>query len=451
MRPLGLNLQQLLSNRLSERMIRSALPFLGMVIFGYIAILAYSLGHQSRATVVAGIGLLLAGACSLFGGCIGFLFGIPRTNINAFGDKQEVASRIQDNTNLEQISDWLTKILVGLGLAQVRPILSYIYRTVVLRLAPAMTIPISKDEEQNMRIAIGLTFSLIVFFVSSGFFLGYLWARIYLTESLREEYRVDLERRIKAKEATDLRIHLLRVIVDLTPDLTEESFGSDYSIYGRSSNHRQQFYQMTVQATNDLINRLKNQYKKQEIPESLDEFIKDITESDREGKEFYFLRVTDYIKLGNLKMLNGEYQKSIKLYDRAISINNSIKAYNLRGLAYWRLGRYEEAMQTFHRTVELRPSFAPGWCNLCGTLLESISTDPNISSDDVRERAHVRERAQEALNYGRQGIKYRASSDRHTEAVTYAHIGMAFSYLERDRQQEIDAYDRALAAVQLVD
>ncbi len=52
---------------------------------------------------------------------VGFLFGIPRVLQGEDvlpGQQPEYRQRV--NTNLEQISDWLTKIIVGLGLVELR-------------------------------------------------------------------------------------------------------------------------------------------------------------------------------------------------------------------------------------------------------------------------------------------------------------------------------------------
>jgi len=65
---------------------------------------------------VFGTAMVFAGAAALVGGVVGFLFGIPLTS------KQRAAgadgSQYETNTNLEQVSDWLTKIIVGVGLVQ---------------------------------------------------------------------------------------------------------------------------------------------------------------------------------------------------------------------------------------------------------------------------------------------------------------------------------------------
>ncbi len=51
------------------------------------------------------------------GGLVGFIFGIPRT-VESSPTAGHNARTTAPNTNLEQISDWLTKLLVGATLTQ---------------------------------------------------------------------------------------------------------------------------------------------------------------------------------------------------------------------------------------------------------------------------------------------------------------------------------------------
>jgi hypothetical protein len=64
-----------------------------------------------------GTALAIAAASGLVGGLLGFLFGIPRT-VQGTGASTS-GPQYDANTNLEQVSDWLTKILVGVGLVQI--------------------------------------------------------------------------------------------------------------------------------------------------------------------------------------------------------------------------------------------------------------------------------------------------------------------------------------------
>src|SRR5690349_18031210 len=98
------------------------LPYLAVgPALGLVGIAVYA-WHKNSSSVFA-VALLVAGAAFLGGALLGFLFGIPRLLANdaaappapAVGGASEPPARspYAPNTNLEQISDWLTKILVG--------------------------------------------------------------------------------------------------------------------------------------------------------------------------------------------------------------------------------------------------------------------------------------------------------------------------------------------------
>jgi len=124
----------------------------------------------------AGLGRRLPGV----GVMVGFLFGIPRTlqseqagskadtEADAATPQQGYAQRV--NTNLEQISDWLTKILVGLGLTQLG--------NVPARLGEAAAYVASGMPDQ--RGATVFAGGMIVYFSIVGFIGGYLFTRLFL-------------------------------------------------------------------------------------------------------------------------------------------------------------------------------------------------------------------------------------------------------------------------------
>jgi len=67
----------------------------------------------------AGIGLLVGATGFAAGGFLGFLFGVPKMRSN---DDSDRGREVDSNTNLEQVSDWLTKIIVGVGLVEFQSI-----------------------------------------------------------------------------------------------------------------------------------------------------------------------------------------------------------------------------------------------------------------------------------------------------------------------------------------
>jgi tetratricopeptide (TPR) repeat protein len=69
-----------------------------------------------------GLSLLVGSAGFAGGGFLGFLFGVPRVRTSEGGAEKGVPSAVISNTNLEQLSDWLTKIVVGITLVQLHQV-----------------------------------------------------------------------------------------------------------------------------------------------------------------------------------------------------------------------------------------------------------------------------------------------------------------------------------------
>ena len=143
------------------------LPYLVAVpISGLVAILVYAWGDWSTLAVAT----LVAGGAFVAGGLLGFLFGIPRSLAGPEGAEDKAAGAYRPNTNLEQISDWLTKILVGVGLVQFTTFAQHAGDLVTF-LGPAL----GGDP-------LGESFAgaTLVVFSISGFLAFYLVTRLYL-------------------------------------------------------------------------------------------------------------------------------------------------------------------------------------------------------------------------------------------------------------------------------
>jgi len=150
------------------------------IAVGLTFILIQNVGLKSTA-------FLCALAALATGGLIGFLFGIPRvlqdnSSISAIREvRQEEKAptvsgpvyRMAVNTNLEQISDWLTKIIVGFGLIQLRNIPNHL-NSLSLFIANGLG---AAPQAQALALA------LVVYFFVIGFLGGYLMTRIYLAQA----------------------------------------------------------------------------------------------------------------------------------------------------------------------------------------------------------------------------------------------------------------------------
>lgn len=149
-------------------------------------------------------------ACLGSGSVVGFLFGIPRA---APQDKTRFTSsstgatdniypeehspyRMRPNTNLEEVSDWLTKIIVGLGLVHLQDFENMLYRT-AKNAASAMS---SNTDPPVTSLATAMIVSLVI----EGFFIGYLYTRLFLQGAFaRSDFRMnETVRRIEKVIAT---------------------------------------------------------------------------------------------------------------------------------------------------------------------------------------------------------------------------------------------------------
>jgi hypothetical protein len=194
---------------------KSENKFLLLLIAGLASIVSYSL-QSKEPLAVMGAAIIIAGAALVSGGLLGFLFGIPRTlqsrqNGGDISDSHK-SSNLNDqpsiheefdikpstigyeaNTNLEQISDWLTKILVGVGLIQISSITTNL-EVLAIKLKPTLG-----NTESSPSFAI----ALIIYFSVLGFIVGYLWTRLTLIGQLRRSEQQILVKRIETLENSD--------------------------------------------------------------------------------------------------------------------------------------------------------------------------------------------------------------------------------------------------------
>ncbi|MDX2003100.1 MAG: pYEATS domain-containing protein [Chitinophagales bacterium] len=117
--------------------------------------------------------MFVCAAALTSGGLVGFLFGIPRILQKGDGNSDGNGNGFLQNTNLEQISDWLTKILVGVSLVEIKPLLASLDRLVAGCASGLLML---------YATAYATSYALIVLFSMCGFLFGYLWTRVRLLQ-----------------------------------------------------------------------------------------------------------------------------------------------------------------------------------------------------------------------------------------------------------------------------
>ncbi|MBI3881502.1 MAG: hypothetical protein HY301_15745 [Verrucomicrobia bacterium] len=117
--------------------------------------------------------------CCAAGVLFGFLFGIPhgepesKPAPNAAGAKESPGLR--DSTNLEQVSDWLVKLLLGAGLVQMKEI-----RSSLVRFAEYLAKCLGNDG------CVAFIVLLIIYYLIVGFLGAYLLTKLFWRIALTE-------------------------------------------------------------------------------------------------------------------------------------------------------------------------------------------------------------------------------------------------------------------------
>jgi CheY-like chemotaxis protein len=228
-------------------------------LLGVVGLVIFSIQASTPAAfvAVASVSLLLAAAAFAIGGLIGFIFGIPKSlqdvsiastppsgdteDDQGVGDLSRV--RYAGNTSLEQISDWLTKIVVGVGLTQLVNIPS-----ALAALGIGLSGALGGFSGSSVLAPLE-----VIFFGVGGFFLGYLWTRLYLVLLLVES---DEEARRATEQ--DLALRALEVTSGLQAALAPASAPGSAATPGtvrphvlwvddRPSNNRREIDQLGAQ------------------------------------------------------------------------------------------------------------------------------------------------------------------------------------------------------------
>ncbi|GIK61092.1 MAG: DUF4013 domain-containing protein [Ignavibacteriota bacterium] len=249
-----------------------------ILVIGVVIIFIYSIAHGAdKFLSILSISAIIALTSAIVGAFIGFIFGIPRTP--AAKDSENIGA----NTNLEEISDWITKIIVGVSLVQLNQLSDGIYK-------------IGNTLSQGMGgqpSSFVFSVSTMIFYFVGGFFLGYLWSRIYLPKILLTSMEEGYRRKIKEKEDElmetqslvddkniniDIRKEVESLLLQSDPKNYKDFKGEDFTkdklqtlinkIIDKFENNDAQilFGQIIIALYNirnyNLINELADQYKK---------------------------------------------------------------------------------------------------------------------------------------------------------------------------------------------
>jgi hypothetical protein len=149
------------------------------IFAGVIMLIIYA--GVTRSWQTFAVCILIAAVALAAGLLLGFLFGIPKADQPNPPAGQPITApkklTLKANTNLVEISDWLTKMIVGVGLSQLSTLPGKL-KSLAGYFATAFGAPAAPG---------ALVMAILGYFAIFGFLLGYLWARIYLTKEFEQD------------------------------------------------------------------------------------------------------------------------------------------------------------------------------------------------------------------------------------------------------------------------
>lgn len=186
-------MKQVCSNTPAQRPKSSDLQHISRFVVAVFVVAIGVAGWVGWKADAVGPVLLWAFASCAVGGRMGFLFGIPKSGLTlktelhaggaaeastndasvvSTGGQTDPAHRARPNTNLEEVSDWLTKIIVGLTLVHLQDLRGQIKR-IGFHAAEAI------QPDPNAAY-VSVATALVVGFTLTGFLVVYLYMRLFL-------------------------------------------------------------------------------------------------------------------------------------------------------------------------------------------------------------------------------------------------------------------------------
>lgn len=128
---------------------------------------------------------LWAMGCIAAGALVGFLFGVPRWVSSSADKTGNSKDRYEPNTNIEKLSDWLTQMLVGVGLVELHRIGPLVHQASQI-LAQGL---VARDGGRTPPASEAGAFcmGLISYFLVAGVIQGFLLTRMFLASAWRSE------------------------------------------------------------------------------------------------------------------------------------------------------------------------------------------------------------------------------------------------------------------------
>lgn len=352
--------------------------------------------------------LLLGAASYVSGFFLGFLFGIPKRNAESETDYNL-------SNNLVDISDWLTKIIIGLGLIEIKTIPGHL-ESIGIYIMNA-----TGRSDQSVKV---FSIFAVVYFSIFGIYYGYNYMRLFLSglykgaddnllknqEELTEKEKILTSKNIsfstQMDDTTQKNLADYDQLLKITKTEAEYTF-TDWYYKGVAAYNNKEYEKMIVYMQKALEKDrnadfaadanlyLSLAYNALRLNEKAIESNNNII-NNYPGYAYQYLAHYNngifYDELAN-------YEKALEQYELSLQKNpNYSLAWNNKGNILLKLKRYEDAMPAFDKAIELDPGSHYPWYNkayiyaindqkesVIDNLQKAISLHPEYKATAARE------------------------------------------------------------------
>lgn len=217
--------------------------------------------------VAAGIVIVFSIALTLIGFIVGLLFSMPRAiaaandsdkktqSVPSSDPAQREAPLYSPNVNLEQVADWLTKIIVGVGLVEAQHISEFVWKGAVTLGGQLNETNPSIDADGAAALSLGM----IVGFPLVGFIGGFFAMKLYISRAMYASEK-DIFRPVSytpvAKEAVEDELRRTTAVPsDAPPELVESAAASSSAATARVVDDVLKTPVEQLQTSSDLVTR----------------------------------------------------------------------------------------------------------------------------------------------------------------------------------------------------
>ena len=354
------------------------------LLAGFTGIIGYSLNLEKTGWKLMFLSILLVAASFISGFFLGFLFGIPKRNT----DKE---SAYNLSTNLVDISDWLTKIIIGLGLVEIKRMPGYLESI-------GAYIQKATHGEDSIKI---FSVCCIVYFSIFGLYYGYNYMRLFLSGQFKVADDNLLKLSEKGKELKQEKLSPDEIGEDtktkikeynqlLKTTKTEENYTFDDWYFKGIEAYDKQDY---IKVITYMENALKKDTKAKNAADAwlyiglsyynLKSYERAIEATNKIINDY---KNYNYLYLAHLN--NGayytsllQYEKALQEFEMAINLNqNYADSWNGKGYTLLNFDRYEEALSALDKAISLDPSLARAWYNKAWLFAKTKDKDKMITN-----------------------------------------------------------------------